>query len=119
MQFQNGSKFSTSRGDIMFNPISGESYARSWLITIESLAKDGSIESRETVNKLAEEELPGFESLPPHLRDAVNKIKELAQSKDWDFSLSPKTSKLLRQISQDHSQSEVPKPNCVRKLEFF
>jgi hypothetical protein len=100
------------------SPISAETAVVSWLRAIETLSKDGSFESRETVLDLAKVELPDCESFPEDLRDAINKIKTLAQSKNWDPTLSPNASKLLTQICQNYTQSKAPKPNCAKKLNF-
>lgn len=82
----------------------------SLLVSIESHSKTGSTEGREAVRELAEK--LDCESLPAELRDEALRIKRLAQSKDWDPTLSPKTSKLLSRIKPDS------KLDCVRRLNF-
>lgn len=108
-------RFQTFGGNIMqFNP---SSTLVDWLTAIESLSKDGSIESRKSVIKLSKE-LPDCHSLPNEVREMANKIKGLAESKDWDPSLSP-NAKLLIQMCRDYTRSNEPKPLCATKLNFF
>lgn len=97
------------------SPISPETAVISWLINIQCLSKDGSIESRKAVLELAEEEFPDFDSLTEELRNAVNKVKEIARSEDWKRSLSPNTSNLISSKRQNFTQ----KPDCAKKLDFF
>lgn len=87
------------------------------LTAIESLSKDGSIESRNAVLKLSKE-LPDCESLPEKIQEIAKKIKSLSESKDWDPSLSP-NAKLLIKICRDYTRSNEPKPDCATKLNFF
>lgn len=96
------------------SPISGETALVSLLTAIDAHSKDGSYESRKVVLDLAEE-LPDCDSFPEDLREMISKIKELAQSKNWDPTLSPNTSKALTQICRVYTESKVPKA-CARKL---
>ncbi len=111
------------QNDSMFNldnlnsPKSQETALASWLTVVAFHSRDGSFESRKAVLALTEE-LPNCQSLPQDVQDAVNKINVLAQSKNWDPSLSPKSSKLLQKICRDYTQSKMPKPSCTKKLDF-
>lgn len=100
---------------MQFNP---ETALVHWLTAVESLSKDGSCESRKAVLKLSKE-LPDCESLSEDVRDMVNKIKVLAESKNWDPTLSPCSAKLLEKICRDYTRSNEPKPACAKKLNFF
>ena len=108
-------RFQLFKKDIMqFNP---ETALINWLTAIESHSKEGSFESRKAVLELSKE-LPDCASLPSDIREMANKIKELAESKNWDPSLSPNSAKLLNKICKDYTRSSEPKSLCAKKLTF-
>lgn len=81
-----------------------------WLTAIEAHSKEGSFESQKAVLDLSRE-LPDCSLLPEDVRVTANEIQELAASKNWNPSLSPNSTKLLRKICRDST--------CAKKLEFF
>ncbi len=63
--------------------------------------------------------LSDYHNFPQDVQEAVEAIKNLALSKKWDPTLSPKTSKLLQKVCRDYTQSKMPRPNCAKKLDFI
>lgn len=101
------------------SPISQETALACFLLAIKSYSEDGSYESRKAVLEQAKN-FPDFPLMPEKVQEALKKIKIIAESKNWDPTLSPTSTKLFDNVCRSLTdESKQVKPSCAKKLNFF
>jgi len=88
---------------------------QSWLQMVQVHSASGSAEDISNLQALAKA-IPGYDpnQAPCEITEVIEKVKSLAQEKQYNPSLSPTSEKALINFAK----TATTKPNCAKKLNF-